>query len=62
MTKYERINKKFEKFFFPRRAIEYYGNIQDAISEGWGVDKTVRNLRDSGFSDFQIRQGRTITI
>lgn len=27
--------------------------IQTAISEGWGVDKTVRNLRDSGFADFQ---------
>ena len=27
--------------------------LQESISEGWGVDKTVRNLRESGFSDFQ---------
>src|SRR5688572_1731648 len=27
--------------------------LQESISEGWGVDKTVRELRESGFSDFQ---------
>lgn len=27
--------------------------LQQSISEGWGVDKTVRELRESGFSDFQ---------
>jgi hypothetical protein len=27
--------------------------LQHAINDGWGVDKTVRNLRESGFSDFQ---------
>jgi len=27
--------------------------IQKSISEGWGVDETVRELRGSGFADFQ---------
>jgi hypothetical protein len=27
--------------------------LQQSISEGWEVDKTVRELRESGFSDFQ---------
>ncbi len=27
--------------------------LQQSISEGWGIDQTVRELRETGFSDFQ---------